>query len=69
MGRNRTLKVNIHDPNTRLFVGGIDKTKGKEQIVAAISQQTGEIILFNISVFEGIHRKGISVAQYCNISL
>lgn len=42
MGRNRTLKVNVHNPNTRLFVGGVDKSKDKDQIITAVGQHTGE---------------------------
>jgi len=37
MGRSRFLKVNVHNPNTRLFVGGVDKSKSKEIIFQTIS--------------------------------
>lgn len=41
MNRNRVLKVNVHNPNVRLFVGGVDKNRNKDQIMEALSQLTG----------------------------
>lgn len=41
MNKNRSLKVNVHNPNVRLFIGGVDKRKGEEQIMQALNGQLG----------------------------
>ena len=51
MMRGRVLKVNVHNPNTRLFIGGIDKTKTKEQIMQAIGLHTGNAMIVFIIIY------------------
>jgi len=44
MGAGRTLKVNIHRPILRLFVGGVDKKRDKDEVMAAFSSLTGKFL-------------------------
>ncbi len=38
---NKMLKVNLSNPNCRLFVGNIPKSKSKEEIHAEAAKVTG----------------------------
>ena len=41
LGDNRTLKVNVSEPKTRLFIGNIPKSLAREEIESEFRQMSG----------------------------
>ena len=42
LGGNRTLKVNVSEPKTRLFIGNIPKSLAREEIESEFRQMSGK---------------------------
>ena len=43
IGEGKVLKVNVSEPKTRLFVGNIPKSKGKDEIEEEFTKLSGKI--------------------------
>ena len=43
IGEGKILKVNVSEPKTRLFIGNIPKSKGKDEIKEEFEKLTGNI--------------------------
>ena len=43
VGGGKGLKVNVSEPNKRLFVGNIPKNKGRDDIFAEFVKQSGNL--------------------------
>ena len=54
IGEGKTLKVNVSEPKTRLFVGNIPKTKDREDIEDEFKKMSGKFFDEDLTVFLSI---------------
>ena len=45
IGEGKILKVNVSEPKTRLFIGNIPKSKGKDEIEEEFQKLSGKIFI------------------------
>lgn len=43
IGEGKTLKLNVSEPKTRLFIGNIPKSKGKDEIEEEFKKLSGKV--------------------------
>ena len=47
IAEGKSLKINVSEPKTRLFLGNIPKSKDKEEIEDELRKLTGKIKMFS----------------------
>ena len=51
IAEGKSLKINVSEPKTRLFLGNIPKSKDKEEIEEELRKLTGKIKMFREIAF------------------
>jgi RNA recognition motif-containing protein len=49
ISEGKTLKLNVSEPKTRLFIGNIPKSKGREEIEEEFKKLSGKVLHVSLS--------------------